>query len=153
VTPKSDSAATAVNELLNQSFAASLGTNHPSGTPFVSLVNVARLRPDAMVMLLSGLAQHTRNLRADPRCSLLVASETKPGVDPLTAARVTLSGRAVMLSRDRDDAERACMLSRHPSAAMYAEFGDFSIFRFEFDEAHLVAGFGRIQTISADDLK
>ena len=103
-------------------------------------------------MLLSALAQNTRNLRADGRCSLLVASGTKPGIDPLTAPRVTLSGRAVMLTRDSDEAERQCMLSRHPSSAMYAEFGDFAIFRFELLEAHLVAGFGRIQTISAREL-
>jgi len=152
VASKSNPAVNTINELLNDAYSASLGTNHPSGTPFVSLVNVSRFGSTDVVMLLSALAQNTRNLRADGRCSLLVASGTKPGIDPLTAPRVTLSGRAVMLTRDSDEAERQCMLSRHPSSAMYAEFGDFAIFRFELLEAHLVAGFGRIQTISAREL-
>lgn len=64
MTSKSESAVNTINELLSDSGAGSPGTNHSSGTPFVSLVNVARFSATALVMLLSGLAQHTRNLRA-----------------------------------------------------------------------------------------
>lgn len=150
--PSSKSATDIVNSLLDHSAASSLGTIGISGAPFVSLVNVARYSRTSIVMLLSGLAQHTRNLLHDERSSLLIASEIQQGVDPLTSARVTLSGQAARLSRNEDDAERACMLKRHPKAAMYAELGDFAIFKFEITDAHLVAGFGKIQTIAADQL-
>ena len=148
----SESATDIVNSLLDHLAASSLGTIGTGGAPFVSLVNLARYSQTSLVMLLSGLAQHTRNLLQDDRGSLLITSEIQPGVDPLTSARVTLSGRATRRSRNEDEAERACMLKRHPKAAMYAELGDFAIFKFEITEAHLVAGFGRIQTIAADQL-
>jgi len=142
-----------INDLIDRTFAASLGTLLPSGTPFVSLVNFSRHDKMHLVMLLSGLAQHTRNLRGDNRCSLLVVGESKPGIDPLAAHRVSLTGQATKLERGTDGPERECMLKRHPGAAMYAELGDFAIYRFEITEAHLVAGFGRIQTILASQLE
>ncbi len=152
MTSNSDSSAAIVNELLDQASAAGLGTIQTSGAPFVSLVNVARFDRLHVVMLLSGLAQHTRNLRRDDRCSLLITGPIEPGVDALAAQRVSLSGRVDELKRGNDEAERACLLTRHPSAAMYAELGDFAIFRFEISDAHLVAGFGRIQAMRADQL-
>jgi hypothetical protein len=35
---------------------------------------------------------------------------------------------------------------------MRADFGDFAFFEIDVAEVHLVAGFGRIETISAGDL-
>jgi heme iron utilization protein len=152
VTSSYDPAALVVSSLITQAKAASLGTVGSSGAPFVSLVNIARFESRSVVMLLSGLAQHTRNLRDDSRCSLLIVGPIEPNADPLTAPRVTLSGSVVILRHDEDDRERHCLLSKHPSAAMYAGLGDFSVFRFEIVEAHLVAGFGQIRTITADKL-
>ncbi len=42
--------------------------------------------------------------------------------------------------------------ARHPSAAAYAGFADFRLYRLEIARAHLVAGFGRIHAIAADAL-
>ncbi|TWU08226.1 hypothetical protein Pla52n_08080 [Stieleria varia] len=36
---------------------------------------------------------------------------------------------------------------------MYADFGDFAFYRLPVIEAHLVAGFGRIQTLTPDQLR
>jgi putative heme iron utilization protein len=43
-------------------------------------------------------------------------------------------------------------LARHPAAEMYAGFGDFAFWRLEPERAHAVAGFGRIETIPADEM-
>ncbi|MFG0288558.1 MAG: pyridoxamine 5'-phosphate oxidase family protein [Rhodopirellula sp. JB044] len=147
--------------IVNQARSACLGTIDGGGRPFVSLVNVAASvdRPPAIVMLLSGFARHTKNLIANPSASLLltqaasqsVASDSNATADPLAEARVTLLGEAVALSRDTDASERATFLATHESAAMYAGFGDFSFYRFEITEVHLVAGFGRIATFSPDE--
>jgi hypothetical protein len=40
----------------------SLGTIGSDGNPFVSLVTVAATGPTSLVMLLSGLAKHTKNI-------------------------------------------------------------------------------------------
>ena len=43
-------------------------------------------------------------------------------------------------------------LARHPAAELYAGFGDFAFWRLEPERAHAVAGFGRIETIPADEM-
>jgi len=109
-----------------------------AGFPFVSHVPFAldaQLRP---VMLLSALAEHTRNLAADPRASLMVAV---PGPDPQAQARITLLGEVHGI-----DAEPA-LVDRyrrfHPEASMWLDFGDFRFYRLEPVRIRLVGGFAR----------
>ncbi len=142
-----------VDSLLETTLSASLGTIHPSGMPFVSLVNVARFAPLEMVMLLSGLAQHTRNLRHDSRCSLLLIGDVPTGTDKMTGQRVTLTGEITELVHENDSAQRTAIVAHHPGAAMYADFKDFAIYQMQITEAHLVAGFGRIETLQEQQLQ
>lgn len=109
------------------------------GAPYASLVTVAFDLELAPILLLSGLADHTRNLAADPRASLLLDG-TEGHPNPQTGPRVTLTGRFV---RDDDERLRARFLARHPGAALYAGFGDFAIWRMLPERAHFVGGFGR----------
>jgi putative heme iron utilization protein len=115
------------------------------GTPYASLVLYATLPDATPILLLSALAEHTKNLRSDPRASLLVDG-TAGLADPLTGARATLVGR---LEEIADAAAPARYLARHPSAETYAGFGDFRFYALRFVRAHLVAGFGRIHWIDA----
>jgi putative heme iron utilization protein len=114
-------------------------------SPYASLVLVACGHDASPVLLISDLAEHTRNLAADPRAALLFDG-TAGLADPLTGSRLTVQGR---LERDDDPRLAARFLSRHPSAADYAVFGDFHVWRMAVTRAHLVAGFGRIHTIEA----
>ncbi|MFN4140786.1 HugZ family protein [Aestuariivirga sp.] len=135
--------------LLRRARTGTLGTlSGDDGTPYASLVNVATDVRGYPVILVSTLAWHTRNLLADPRASLMVAEIPEQG-DALTGPRVTLMGR---FARVADEQVRRRYLARHPAAALYAEFGDFSFWRLEPDRAHAVAGFGRIETIGADEM-
>ena len=43
-------------------------------------------------------------------------------------------------------------VSRHPSAAGYAGFGDFRLYRMKVERAHLVAGFGRIRWVDGGEI-
>src|SRR5512147_861231 len=54
------------------------------GHPFASLVPFAVSRDGEPLLLLSELAQHTRNLAADPRASLLVYDAAAAAKDPRT---------------------------------------------------------------------
>ena len=109
--------------------------------PYVSKVGVALDADGSALFLFSTLAAHTQDLLAAPRCSLLVEA---PGEDenPLTAARATLVGGAVRLDGDEALAAREIYLARHPSAARYADFGDFAFWRLTVDKVHYVGGFG-----------
>ncbi len=117
------------------------------GAPFASLVLTA-CAPDASpLLLISDLAEHTGNARADPRVSLLFDG-TAGLDDPLTGPRVTLLGRLV---RDDDAGLLARFCARHPAAELYAGFADFHLHRLEVARAHLVAGFGEICWIEGVD--
>lgn len=119
-----------------------------AGSPYASLVLVALDHDASPLLLISALADHTRNIIADPRVSLLFDGTT--GLDePLTGPRVTVLGHAVATDEPR---HRARYLARHPGAAVYADFGDFAFYRVEVSRAHLVAGFGRIHWVDARDL-
>ena len=147
-TPKMDQP----QKMIQNAQAGSLGTLNDDGSPFVSLVTVAATAPTKMVMLLSGLAWHTKNVDKRPSCSLLLVQPGGESGDPLAGSRMTLRGTVTRLDRADDGEARQIFLEKHDSAAMYADFGDFAFFEFEIDEAHLVAGFGRIETIPASKL-
>jgi hypothetical protein len=113
-----------------------------SGDPYCSLVNVASAPDGSPILLISGLAVHTKNLLADPRVSLML-DERAPG-DPLEGARIMVAGRAEEAAGDDRDGLRRRYLNAHPSAEAFVDFKDFSFFRIKPTGAHLVAGFGRI---------
>lgn len=115
------------------------------GRPYASLVLVASDLDGSPLLMLSALADHSRNIAADPRVSLLLA----PGAglpEPLAEPRLTLVGQARFAEEDR---ARQRFLDRHPDAAAYAGFADFRCYRVDAEEAHLVAGFGRIRWLEA----
>eukprot|EP01018_Ginkgo_biloba_P026582 Gb_36028 [translate_table: standard] len=96
--------ALAVRNLMEQARFAHLCTvmsrmhHRRKGYPFGSLVDFA---PDSMghpIFSLSPLAIHTRNLLADPRCSLVVQI---PGWSGLSNARVTIFGDVYPLPADQ----------------------------------------------------
>ncbi len=131
---------------------ATLSTRR-DGWPFASVAQYA-LTPDGeLLFLLSGLAEHTRNLNADPRASFIV-HEREDGVDPLAAGRITLLGRAARAPGDRATTPlRECYLARHPHASEYLQLADFAFYVLRVTEARFVAGFGDMGWISGDAVR
>lgn len=119
------------------------------GRPYVSLVAVACNGDATPLLLLSDLAQHTKNLAADPRVALLYA-DSDGDADPLAGGRVSLLARA---ERCEDPVAAARFAARHPTSRNYAGFADFHLYRVVPESAHLVAGFGRIRWIAGEDLR
>ena len=142
-----DSPATAARHLLRAARAATLATQH-AGQPFASLVTPAAAPDGTILLLLSALSAHTRHLRAEPRCALLATGQAA-GANPQTTPRVTLTGTA---APEPDPGWRAYWLARHPYAADYAAFTDFSVWRITAVSGHLVAGFAQAHTLSQADL-
>lgn len=148
-----DPAATCRN-LIRRSATAVLATveRDPAGWPYASLVQVAAAHDGSPLLLLSNLADHTKNFTQDGRVSLLFDG-TRGLENPLTGARVTLQGRIRALG---DSEPEACMkrryLARHPEAVDYAAFADFKFYGVAAERLHLVAGFGRISWLPAADV-
>jgi heme iron utilization protein len=120
-----------------------------AGRPYTSLVLVALDHDASPLLLISTLADHTKNLLAQPAASLLFDG-TAGLEEPLTGPRVTVQGTA---RQSTDAHDRARFVARHPSAAMYAGFEDFGVWRVDIERGHLVAGFGRIHWIEGDELR
>jgi heme iron utilization protein len=126
---------------------ASLATSL-EGWPYASLVLVAVDHDASPLLLLSELAQHTKNLRRDAKASLLFDG-TAGRDDPLTGPRVTVLGELTTAAEPR---LLARFTARHPSAVGYAGFADFRLYRLTAARAHLVGGFGKIDWVTAEAL-
>src|ERR1700722_10131217 len=80
-------------KLLRAARAGTLATAADGGQPFASLVTPACTPDLSVLLLLSNLSEHTRHLRAEPRCSIMVSGPAE-SANPQTAPRVTVTGLA-----------------------------------------------------------
>ncbi len=130
--------------------AARAGTlaTQAGGQPFAALVTPAVAPDGDALLLLSGLSVHTRQLRAEPRCALLVSGAAQ-SANPQTAPRLTVTGRAV---QEPAPWARRYWLDRHPYAAFYADLPDFTLWRVIPEAGHFVAGFARAGRLTRDEL-
>ncbi len=133
--------------LLRSAIAATLATV-ADGQPWATLVTPAPAPDGSLLILLSGLSDHTAHLGAEPRCSLLL---TAPGTDPNPAAhaRLTLLGTATPAP---DPALKQRWITRHPYAAFYAGLGDFRLWRIRPHAGHYIGGFGSATRLTTADL-
>jgi hypothetical protein len=148
---QTDDPAVEVRAMLRRARTAALATalaRDGSGWPYPSLVLATVDHAGHPLLLLSDLADHTANLKADRRAGLLVG-ETAGLADPLTGPRAGVLGK---IERPEDPALLDRVVRRHPGAAMYAGFADFKLYRLRIERAHLVAGFGRIHWIEGGKL-
>jgi putative heme iron utilization protein len=138
-----------MRQLLRRARTCSLSTlTRGDGTPYGSLANIASDVAGRPLILISRLAWHTQNLEVDARGSVL-AGELPAKGDALVGPRVTVLGR---FERVEDGNLRRRYLARHPQAALYADFPDFSFWRLSPSAIHGVAGFGRIETLTPDEV-
>ncbi len=120
------------------------------GFPFGSLMPYALDPAGRPIFLISNMAMHTHNLRADPRCSLFL---TQPGTDgePLGAARATLVGEALPVPEQDLQTARDSYLARHPNSRNWVGFADFHFFRLNPVDVYYVGGFGVMGWVTAGD--
>jgi heme iron utilization protein len=127
---------------------AALATLGEGGFPFGSLVSHAVDAAGRPLLLLSDLAEHSRNLAADPRASLLA---TEPGAgDPLALARVTVIGPVAEVPAAEREAVLESYRAAHPGA-FYSGFADFRLYRLDVSSVRYVGGFGRMSWVGADE--
>jgi len=121
----------------------------PPGTPFGSVVTYGLDDQGRPVSFVSTLAEHTRNLLADPRASLLVLEAVADDSDPLAASRATLLGRLEQVDDPAEaDAAKAAYLVANPQA-FYVAYGDFLCVRLDVQQVRYVGGFGRMSWVDA----
>jgi putative heme iron utilization protein len=100
--------------------------------------------------LISTMAMHTQNLKADPRASLLVTQDNGDG-DPLGASRVTLVGTVLPIPEAEIPEARKLYLARHANSKYWVDFEDFSFYRMDVVDIYYVGGFGVMGWVTASE--
>jgi hypothetical protein len=126
-------------DLLHRCADAALATHSVAvpGYPFASALPFATDERHRPVVLISRLAEHTQNLTADSRASLLVHMPANDG----DMARATVAGPVEPLEPDPLLVER--YLRYQPKGADYLQLGDFRFYRMEPLQARIIGGFGQ----------
>ncbi len=130
------------NGLLSTFSAKFSGFPYGSITPFVLDQNC---QP---IILISTLAEHTKNIIANPKVSLLVF---EAGDDLQANARLTLIGEAKEI--DKNDTDLNARYLRYlPQAASYFEMHDFNFYRINITQARYIAGFGKMGWMEGNEI-
>ena len=114
------------------------------GYPYVSALPFCTDQRGRIVVLISHLAEHTRNAGADGRAGFLVSPA---GPEMQEQARVNQIGDIAPVD---DAALTARYLRFFPDAAQYLQIGGFRFFRIEPKSLRYIAGFGSIHTIAGE---
>ena len=141
--------AVAARRLLNHQSVGVLSTQSVDveGYPFGSIAPYVLNHDGQPVMLISDIAQHTRNIKRNNKVSLTVFDRTSG--DPQAGGRLTWIGDAELVNQA--DAEiRQRYLRYFPSAESYFETHDFSFYCIHLRRARFIGGFGQIYWVEAD---
>jgi len=140
-------------DVLLTSRTCGLATLDPaSGYPYNTATNIA-VEPDGTPFFFATrLALHARNIEADPRISLVLAPFNKG--DALTLPRLTLVGRAELMSDSETPLAKARYVARYPKAKLYLALPDTQLYRMKIDGVQINGGPARnASNITADDLR
>jgi heme iron utilization protein len=110
-----------------------------AGWPSTSMVTVVAAWDGSPVLMLSDIAYHAQNIKADARCALMFDG-TEDFANPQEGPRVSVVGK---LKKTNDKKLHERFLQRHPRARMYAGFGDFNFYKMDVEKFHFVGGFAR----------
>lgn len=132
-----------LQRLLSQSYQGVLSTHsqYLQGYPFGSVVPFCLDYQGKVVILISELAQHTKNLKIDKRCSLLVFAE---GDDIQAAARLTIVADAMPVAQDEVEAVAQRYYRYFPQSKDFHNIHDFSFWVLQPVKYRYIGGFGKI---------
>jgi hypothetical protein len=135
-------------DLLHSVSEAALATHSTTleGFPFASVAPFVTDVHHRPVFLISGLAEHSRNLRANPRASLMIVKPLGEG----ETARVSLLGEVHPIVAEPLLVER--YLRYHPHAERFLQLGDFVFHRFEPVKVLTVGGFAKANWLEGSRL-
>ena len=135
-------------DLLHSATDAALATHSTTleSYPFATAVPFVADAHHRPILLLSGLAEHTRNLAANPRASLMIMKSLGEG----EMTRVSLIGEVQPIEADPLLVSR--YLRYHPHAERFLSLGDFRFHRFEPIRVLTVGGFAKASWLEGERL-
>jgi len=120
-----------------------------AGYPYGSVVPYVTDQDGMPTILISTLAEHTKNIIENPLVSLIAFDHES---DLQANARLTLLAKA-----KPEDKQNALLRKRYlrylPQAAQYFEMHDFSFYTLQITHARYIAGFGKMGWIEGEDFQ
>lgn len=120
------------------------------GYPFGSIAPFVLDHDGNPLILISTIAEHTKNIQADARVSLIAFDPSAQ--DMQAGGRLTLIGDARPTPKD-DAAVRERYLRYFPQAEQYFDMHDFLFHCINVKQARFIGGFGKIHWIAGDNLR
>src|SRR5215467_3621003 len=118
------------------------------GFPFGSVMPYGLDDHGRPIFLISTMAMHTQNLRADARASLLV-TQPESNADVLGSSRVTLLGNVCRIEKAELMDARKLYLEAYENSKYWVDFEDFSFYRMNVVDVYYVGGFGVMGWVDA----
>jgi hypothetical protein len=136
--------------LLHQAAIGTLATHarQPQGFPYPTVLPFAPDSHHRPTILVSRLAEHTRNLHSDPRAGFLIVHA--PDGDVLNGQRVTLVGTFEHVEPTPPVTQR--YLRYHPEAERFLVLGDFSFWVMSVERMRYIGGFGAMGWLTQEEL-
>jgi hypothetical protein len=125
-------------------------SREPRGFPYPTALPFAPTARHVPMLLISHLAEHTRNLHADARAGFLVAHAADGGV--LEGQRLTMLGSFAPAAPEESGELARRYLRYHPNAARYLELGDFSFWVMSLERMRYIGGFGAMGWLAGEEL-
>jgi putative heme iron utilization protein len=146
------STSTEARRLLNCESAGVLSTISVDveGYPFGSVVPYCLDRQGRPLILISRIAQHHKNLLADPRCSLIVLDRSVEDVQ--MNGRLTCVADAMRLDGAQADEIGARYYRHFPQSMDFHKIHDFEFFVLQPKRFRYIGGFGRIHWLDPTKL-
>ena len=119
-----------------------------TGYPFGSVTPFMLDHDCQPIILISSIAEHTKNIISNPKISLVVFEKNE---DLQANARLTLIGEAGQI--DKNDANLMSRYGRYfPESIGYFAIHDFQFYRINITQARYIAGFGKMGWLDANAL-
>ena len=133
--------------LVRQQHSGVLSTHSVSveGYPFGSIVPYFMTAEGSLIIYISDIAQHTRNIKQNAKVSMTIFDALED--DSQASGRVTVLGDAQLVSSVELMAQ---YLALFPQAARYQQTHDFNLYEIVPKRVRFIAGFGDIFWINQD---
>ena len=132
-----------------------LSTSAPDGTPDAGYAPCILDDQQRCHVLVSRLAQHTKNLLAHPVASLMWIESAEAARNPFARRRLIVRCDALEIEPDSDEWNSLIdrMEQRHGNTvSLLTSLGDFMLIRFEVRDGNYVRGFGQAWAVSGNAL-
>ena len=116
------------------------------GYPFGSVTTYMTDAQGHPIIYISHLAQHTKNIRQNPKISLLVSADHEHDIN--AGARLTILGTAQLVDTEAEPHLAEQFYLQFPESRIYQNTHDFQFYRIHTEHIRYIGGFGHIHWLN-----